>query len=150
MANIRVDALTEVTTIADDDVVMIDGKQGVRATTWAALKNLIKQQCGINELNTKTTIRQLTEWIHIPAGNYAGGEKRYSYNGAIFREMIFVLQNGDAFEYVEVRSPFGKIPDSYFSISTTKGEMRVFIAASVGTIDLLKLPMDVRQILFRI
>ena len=53
MANIRVDALTEVTTIADDDVVMVDGKQGVRATTWGTLKNLIKQQCGINELNTK-------------------------------------------------------------------------------------------------
>lgn len=52
MANIRVDALTEVTTIADDDVVMVDGKQGVRATTWETLKNLIKQQCGINELNT--------------------------------------------------------------------------------------------------
>ena len=52
MANIRVNALTEVTSIADDDVVMVDGKQGVRATTWAALKNLIKQQCGINELNT--------------------------------------------------------------------------------------------------
>lgn len=53
MANIRVDALTEVTTIADDDVVMVDGEQGVRATTWGTLKNLIKQQCGINELNTK-------------------------------------------------------------------------------------------------
>lgn len=52
MANIRVDALTEVATIADDDVVMVDGKQGVRATTWGTLKNLIKQQCGINELNT--------------------------------------------------------------------------------------------------
>lgn len=57
MANIRVDALTEVTTIADDDVVMVDGKQGVRATTWETLKNLIKQQCGINELNTNLSKR---------------------------------------------------------------------------------------------
>ncbi len=64
MANIRVDALTEVTTIADDDVVMVDGKQGVRATTWAALKNLIKQQCGINELNTNmNTIVSGTSWV---------------------------------------------------------------------------------------
>lgn len=73
MANIRVDALTEVATIADDDVVMVDGKQGVRATTWGTLKNLIKQQCGINELNTNTKnliwIRDYqTEHFSIPAG----------------------------------------------------------------------------------
>ncbi len=99
--------------------------------------------------NTKIQLHPLTEWTTIPAGSYANGEKRFSKPGAIFREMVFALQSGDAFEYVEVRSPFDKFPDSYFTIQTSKGEMRIFIAASVGAIDLLKLPMDVRQVFFR-
>lgn len=53
MANIRLKDLTNVSSIADTDVVMFDGEAGVRVTTWANLKNLIKQQCGINDLNTK-------------------------------------------------------------------------------------------------
>ncbi len=150
MANIRVDALTEVTTIADDDVVMVDGKQGVRATTWAALKNLIKQQCGINELNTKSQIYDLTGWTHIPAGNYNAGEQRFVKQGVVFRDLIFVLQDGDAFEYVEICSPFGHLPDSYFKFQTTKGAASIFVAASIGTIDLRFMPMDVRQVFYRI
>ena len=71
MANIRVDALTEVATIADDDVVMVDGKQGVRATTWGTLKNLIKQQCGINELNTNIRRNVVVNTNLVPLSDIA-------------------------------------------------------------------------------
>ena len=53
MANIRLKDLTSVENIADTDVIVIDGEAGTRVTTWAKMKELIKAQCGINELNTE-------------------------------------------------------------------------------------------------
>lgn len=124
------------TTTAEGTV--LDGRQG---------KDI---QDELNKLNTKSQIYDLTGWTHIPAGNYNAGEQRFVKQGVVFRDLIFVLQNGDAFEYVEICSPFGHLPDSYFKFQTTKGAASIFVAASIGTIDLRFMPMDVRQVFYRI
>lgn len=53
MANIRIKDFQRSTTIADTDVLATDGDNGTKSVTWGQTKELIKEQCGINDLNTE-------------------------------------------------------------------------------------------------
>ncbi|MFR8548836.1 MAG: hypothetical protein ACLVEV_09480 [Lachnospiraceae bacterium] len=176
----RITDLPEKTEVTDEDLIAVGnaGTASLRKTKWSAFWNKILSkirsdvivnnktttapgyaldarvgkdiQEQVNDLNTKSQIYDLTGWTHIPAGNYNAGEQRFVKQGVVFRDLIFVLQDGDAFEYVEICSPFGHLPDSYFKFQTTKGAASIFVAASIGTIDLRFMPMDVRQVFYRI
>ena len=99
MANIRLKDLTSVENIADTDVIVIDGDAGTRVTTWAKMKELIKAQCGINELNTKIDWKN----IPLPSPTVSGNKRTYLFTESFLGKELAITINAQGYAVIDSR-----------------------------------------------
>ena len=108
-------------------------------------------QSQINVINTGLSIKDFTDWITIPAGDYGSGVQRFTNaNASKCKHLLFVLQQDNIgsdtiYEYIQITAPYSVFPSSYYNVVTSVGNLRFYYSNS-GVIDLIKLPIRLRQI----
>lgn len=99
MANIRIKDFPRSTTIADADVLATDGDNGTKSVTWGQAKELIKEQCGINDLNTDITWKN----ISIPAPTISGNKRTYLFTESFLNKELAISINAQGYAVIDSR-----------------------------------------------
>lgn len=96
------------------------------------------------------TSKPFSEWGSTNPGDQQTRFTNDEARGA--SELIFVLQGAHsseiAYEYIHIKTPFSTMENSYYWANTSAGKLEFYYSATSGIIDVYRLPLTLRQILY--